>query len=42
MKHKVTCRAKRTTTVQNGLKGKTQELIKKKENPTGGMDVCLL
>jgi hypothetical protein len=27
----------------NGSKGKTQELIqKKKKNPTGGMDVCLL
>jgi hypothetical protein len=26
----------------NGSKGKTQELIKKKKNPTGGMDVCVV
>jgi hypothetical protein len=27
---------------KNGSKGKTQELVKKKKNPAGGMDVCLL
>jgi hypothetical protein len=28
---------------KNGSNGKTQELVKKKKrNPTGGMDVCLL
>jgi hypothetical protein len=35
---------KRTNTEQNGSKGKTQELVKKKKkkNPTGGMDVCVV
>jgi hypothetical protein len=27
---------------KNGSKGKTQELVKKKKNPTGGMDVCVV
>jgi hypothetical protein len=40
MKHKVTCRTKRTSTVQMDKKGKPQELIKK--NPTRGMDVCVV
>jgi hypothetical protein len=26
----------------NGSKGKTQELIHKKKNPSGGMDVCVV
>jgi hypothetical protein len=27
---------------KNGSKGKTQQLVKKKKNPTGGTDVFLL
>jgi hypothetical protein len=38
MKHKVTCRTKRTSTVQMDQRGKPS----KKKNPTGGMDVCVV
>jgi hypothetical protein len=34
MKHKVTCRTKRTSNSTNGSKGKTQEYKKKKEKKT--------
>jgi hypothetical protein len=42
MNRKVTCRTKKKDfNVTNGSKGKTQELIQKK-NPTGGMDVSVV
>jgi hypothetical protein len=41
MKHKMTCRTKRTSTVQMNQRGKNPG-INKKKNPTGGMDVCVV
>jgi hypothetical protein len=29
-------------TEQKWIKGETQELVKEKKNPTGGMDVCFV
>jgi hypothetical protein len=41
MKHKVTCRAKRTSTVQMDQRGKTQELMKKKSRRGHGYLCCV-
>jgi hypothetical protein len=41
MKCKVTCRTKRTSTVQMDQRGKTQELIKKKKNPVRAQIIFL-